>query len=354
MKKVTITQIARRLNLSVATVSRAINPHTQHLVAPATRRRVMGLVKSERYVPDMAAKRLVTGRSRNIVIFFRPQVASLFFDDYYSKMIAGAMAAVEKTPYSLTLSVIKDERSGFDVEKAIRGTDVAGVILASVFGVFNISTKDFLDLQVPVLVLNQYKSGDNPGCFLVDNFKSAYDATTYLIGRGHKRIGFVRGSDTVKDAQDRYMGYRKAINDNGIRHDPEMEYQSNFIEASGRKAIRHYFSGRFDRPSAIFFSNDAVAMTAINELRVMGISCPEEVSVVGFDGIDAGRYTDPPLTTVLQPIYEMTAAAVKQIIQDIEDGSRFGGSRYFIARIIERGSVATLHENRKENTYVHG
>jgi LacI family transcriptional regulator len=344
MEKVTIKEIAKNLNLSVATVSRAINPQTQNLVTPATRKRILELVKNEQYVPNIAAKRLVTGKSRNIVIFFRPQVASLFFDDYYSKMIAGAISAVNKTAYNLNLSVMKEERGGFDVEQAIHGMDVAGAIICNFFGVFDVSAKNVFGLDVPVIMVNQYKTGDNPGCFLVDNFKSAYDATIYLLSRGHRRIGFVRGSLAIKDAQDRYMGYRKAMNDNGITHDARLEYQSNFLEESSRKAIRYYFSGKIESPSAIFFSNDAMAMIAINELRQIGIACPEEISIIGFDGIDAGRYTDPPLSTVLQPIYEMMSEAVRQIMRNVEDQNRFDGTRYFTAKIIERGSVSSYRK----------
>lgn len=340
MAKVTIKQIAEKLDLSVATVSRAINPHTQHLVTPETRKRVAELVKREQYFPNIAAKRLVTGKSRTIVIFFRPQVASLFFDDYYSKMIAGAMSAVDKTPYNLNFSVMKEERDGFDLEHAIKAMDVAGAIVCNFLGVFDVRTEDALGLAVPVIMINQYKSGENPACFLVDNFKSMYDSTTYLITLGHRRIGFVRGSQKIKDAQDRYMGYRKALSDHGIRHETALDFQSNFVEEAGRKAVRYYFGKKSLAPSAILFTSDSVAMTAINELRCMGISCPGEVSIVGFDGIDAGRYTDPALTTSLQPIYEMTHEAVRQIIQNIEGQDRFMGSRYFTAKIIERGSVA--------------
>ncbi len=344
MEKVTIKEVAKKLNLSVATVSRAINPHTQHLVTPSTRKRVLEFVRNEQYVPNIAAKRLVTGKSRTIVIFFRPQVASLFFDDYYSKMIAGAMSAIDKTPYELNFSVMKEEEGGFDVEGAIRRMDVAGAIVSTVLGVFDVSTKNIFDLPVPAIILNQYRAGENPGSFLVDNSKSAYDATIYLISRGHRRIGFVRGPSAVKDAQDRYTGYIKALNDNGITHDAGLEYQSNFLEESGCKAVRYYFSGEIEAPSAIFFSTDAIAMTAINELRHIGISCPEKVSIIGFDGIDAGRYTDPPLTTVLQPIYEMAHEAVRQIIRNVDDGNKFKGTRYFTAKIIERGSVSSLKE----------
>lgn len=344
MQNVTIAEIAKRLNLSVATVSRAINPHTQHLVKSTTRRRVLDIAKSEEYTPNIAAKRLVTGKSRNIAVFFRPQVASLFFDDYYSKMIAGAMSALDKSPFNLSLSIMKEEKGGFDLARAIRSMDVAGAVVCAVYGVFSLNTRNIFDLGLPVLLLNQYKDGDNPGSFLVDNFKSAYNATVYLISRGHTRIGFVRGSAEIKDAQDRYMGYRRALSDNRIPHCPKLEYQSNFLEESGRKAVRHYFGRRSERPSAIFFSNDAMAMTAINELRTMGIACPEEVSIIGFDGIDAGRYTDPPLTTLSQPIFEMATEAIRQVIGDSESSTFFDGSRYFTASIIERGSVSSFRK----------
>ena len=344
MKKITITEIAKRLNISVATVSRALNPQTQMMVKPATRRRVIELARARKYSPNIAAKRLVTGKSRNIAIFLRPQVASLFFDDYYSKMMAGAMSAVDKTEYSVNLSVMKEQPGGFDIAGALRGMDAAGAILCTFHGVFDVQMKNLFNLEAPVIVLNQYKSGDNPHCFMVDNFKSAYDATSYLISRGHARIAMVRGTTAIKDAQDRYMGFRKALADNGIAHDSKLEYQSDFCDESGRKAVRHFFGARQTGPTAIFFSNDAMAMTAINELRRMGIGCPEEVSVMGFDGIDAGRYTDPALTTVLQPVYEMAQEAVREIMRNASDGSRFDSSRFFIAKIIERGSVASLRK----------
>jgi LacI family transcriptional regulator len=342
MQKTTITEIAKKLDLSVATVSRAINPETKSLVKPATRRRVIEMARARQYSPNAAAKRLVTGKSRNIAIFFRPQVASLFFDDYYSKMIAGAISAADKTSYNLNLSVMKERTGGFDIAKAVREMDIAGAIICTFHGVFDIALKSIDEIGVPVVIMNQYKTGDNPSCFMVDNFKSAYDATQYLIGRGHTRIAIVRGSTSIKDAQDRYMGFRRALSDNGIAHDAYLEYQTDFCDESGRKAVRHFFGLKDGRPSAIFFSCDAMAMTAINEIRRMGLDCPADVSVMGFDGIDAGRYSDPPLTTVLQPIYEMAGEAVRQLMRDAADGTRLAGSRYFTAKIIERGSVATL------------
>lgn len=343
MEKVTIKQIAKKLDLSIATVSRAINPQTQHLVKSATRNRVLSLIETEHFIPSAAAKSLATGKSSNIVIFFRPEVSSVFFDDYYSKMIVGAMDAVVGTSYNIILSIMKEEENGFDLERAVRRMDVAAAILCNFLGLFKVSAKNVFNLDVPVLMINQYREEENPNAFLIDNFKSAYDATQYLIGKGHRRIGFIRGLVTLKDAQDRYLGFLKALKDNGIAHNEKLDYQSDFKETAAGDAVRHFFSGKFTPPTALFFVNDTMAMTAMNELRALGIRCPKDVSVMGFDGIDAGRYTDPPLTTVLQPIYEMANAAVKDAISIMETKKRQKGARYFTAKIIERGSVGSCN-----------
>lgn len=340
MEKITIKEIADRLNISIATVSRAVNPQTQHLVKESTRNKVLDFIKSERYMPSMAARSLATGKSYNIAVFFRPEVSSVFFDDYYSKMTAGAMDAVSVTGYNLIMSPLKEEKGGFDVEQAIRKMDVAAAILCNFLGVNKISAKNIFNLDVPIIIINQYRREDNPNCYLIDNFKSAYEATRYLIGKGHRRIGFVRGSIKIKDAQDRYLGYLQALKDNGITHNERYDYQTDFQEEAACDAVRYFFSGKTTPPSALFFVNDTMAMMALNELRRMKIACPQDVSVMGFDGIDAGRYTDPSLTTVLQPIYEMAGEAIKEAIKILETKKRFMGTRYFTANIIERGSVA--------------
>lgn len=342
MEKITIKEIAKKLDLSIATVSRAVNPHTKHLVKQTTLDKVLTLIESENYTPSIAAKSLATGRSFNIAVFFRPEVASIFFDDYYSKMTAGAMNAISGTGYNLMMSPIMEEKGGFDVERATKKMDVAAVILCNFLGVNKISAKNIFNLDIPVIIINQHREEENPNCFLIDNFKSAYMATQYLIDKGHKKIGFVRGTVKIKDAQDRYMGFLAALKENSIAHNAKYDYQTDFSEMAGCDAVRYFFSGKISSPSALFFVNDTMAMMALNELRKIGVVCPRDVSVMGFDGIDAGRYTDPPLTTVLQPIYDMAGEAIKEAIRIVETKKRFKGTQYFTANIIERGSVSQI------------
>jgi LacI family transcriptional regulator len=343
MAKITINEIARKTNLSIATISRAINPQTKHLVRVNTRSRINAVIKNMGYTPSVSARRLATGKSYNIVIFFKSDFRSIFYNDYYSKMLAGAMRAIELSNYHLIVSLIKDENGPFDLESSVRRLDVAGAILCNIMGAFKLSVKNIANnMDVPVLIINQYKREENPNCFLIDNFRSGYEAVSYLIKRGHRRIAFVHGIPAVKDGQDRFLGYRRALEDNRIRFAKELVYHGDFSSSAGEAAVRHFFKGKMVPPRAVFFANDTMAIGALNELIRLGIKCPDEVSVMGFDGIDAGRFTYPPLTTVCQPIQEMAKEAVREMIYMIENRTTFEGTRHFRAHILERGSVAAL------------
>ena len=339
-ERITITEIAKKANLSIATVSRAINPATKHLVRKSTTNKILSIIKKENYIPSLPAKRLATGKSNNIVVFFRPNFRSVFYNDYYGKMIAGSMNAVESTNYNLLISLITSEKGDFDVMQVIRGMDAGAAILCNLMGVFKFSAKNIFDSEIPILIINQYHKGENLNCFMIDNFAGGYDATSYLVAKGHRRIGFVRGNRAVKDGEDRFVGYKKCLADNNMDFDPVLCYQGDFGEGSGVAAAHYFFGQKFNPPSAVFCANDVTAISMMNELRsTLKVRCPRDISIIGFDGLDAGRYTYPALTTVRQPIYEMARDAVRESINIMENGSANTGTRCFKAKIIERGSV---------------
>lgn len=341
-KRYTIVEIAKELGLSIATVSRAVNPSTRSSVKEETLRKVLDFVEKVDYVPNQPARRLVTGKSNNIVIFFRPEFKSVFYNDYYSKMIAGAMSAIESTSYNLLISLIKDTKQGFDLTQAVRELDVAGVILCNFMGVTNVSAKNIFNMDVPVIVINQYTKEKNPNCFLIDNFMGSYEATKYLINRGHKRIGFIKGTPGVKDGSDRLEGYKQALKDNKIKFEEVLCFDGDFVEKSGKAAAHYYFGGKIKPPTAVFTANDVMAIGFMAELCLFNKRCPEDVSIIGFDGIDTCKYTNPPLTSVRQPIYEMASHAVKEIINILDKGTEWSGTKYFKTKIIERKSVKDL------------
>jgi len=340
-RKTTIKEIAKKANLSIATVSRAINPDTRYLVGKTTFKRITTIIEREHYFPSQSARRLVTGKSYNIVIFFKPEFKSAFYNDYFSKMFAGAMSAVEDTPYNLLISLIRDEKNVFEIDEAIYQLDVGAAILCNFMGLTRLSATNVFNMEIPIIIINQHSQEKNPNCFLIDNLKGGYTATQYLIEKGHIDIGFIRGISTVKDAEDRFAGYKLALEDAGIPFSPDLCFDGNFVEESGKRAAQYFFTKSNVRPSAIFSANDEMAIGLINGIESMGLKCPDDVSVIGFDGISTGEFTKPALTSVSQPIYEMAHDAIKELICIRENNQTFKGTRYFNAKIIERESVVT-------------
>lgn len=339
--KITIKEVAKKTNLSIATVSRAINPQTRHLVAKQTLKTIDSVIEKVHFTPSLPARRLVTGKSYNIVIFFQPEPSSSFYNDYYSKMIDGAVAALQSTSYNLILAVIGVVKGGFDIPTAISKMDVAAAIVCNFAGITKLSARNIFNVDIPMVVINAYPKEQNPTCFLIDNFMGAYDATTYLINKGHRNIAFIRGERGAKDPEDRFQGFRKALRDNYIRYDEKLCYQGDDLnEGAGEKAADYLFKDKTKAPSAVFCSSDLSAIGLLNKLNRMGINCPKDVSIIGFDGIDHGKYTTPPLTTMRQPIFEMSNEATKELINNLEHDKKFRGTRFFKAGLIERESVA--------------
>ncbi|MDD4202659.1 MAG: LacI family DNA-binding transcriptional regulator [Candidatus Omnitrophica bacterium] len=340
-----IKQIAKKLKVSTATVSRALTPETQKLVNPKTLQKILNFTELYNYTPNQAARKLVTGKSNNIVAFFKPQPYSAFFDDYYSKFIAGLINAISPTSFNITISLIKDDASNFDLREAIEKTDdIAGAIFCSMGGFLKIAEQDFSDLKCPLLVLNMNISRTIENCFHIDNYKSAYDATEYLIKKGHKKIAIVKGKEGIDCTEARFNGYVSALLDNKLEPNPKFCFNSDFLDEDGAKAINYFFSkNKKERPTAVFFANDSMALNAILQLKKIGLTCPNDVSIMGFDGLNLGRYCDPPLTSVLQPAYEMAHDGITQIIELIKGTKKSIGTIVFPTKILERNSVKDLN-----------
>ena len=152
----------------------------------------------------------------------------------------------------------------------------------------------------------------------IDNFKAAYDAVNYLISLGHKRIGIIHGplgdmKETI-DSVDRLRGYKQALIDNGLPIYEGFIKEANFKYKSAYNAAKEMLKEKI-KPTAIFAISDIMAMGVINAVFDSGLSCPEDISVMGFDNIDLSEATRPSLTTVSQPMYEIGAVAARMLIK---------------------------------------
>jgi len=150
----------------------------------------------------------------------------------------------------------------------------------------------------------------------LDNLQGACDATRHLIGEGHRRIAFIAGPPNHEDAIERLDGYKMALKEAGLRFDPQLVEQGDYLETGGVAAMERLFE-RGPSFSAVFCANDQTAYGARLTLFRRGLRVPEDISLVGFDDLPTSSYMTPPLTTVRQPTYEIGRLAAQAIVQMI-------------------------------------
>jgi LacI family transcriptional regulator len=291
---VTIRDVAAQAGVSVATVSRVFN--RKGPIRDETYQRVIEVAEALHYVPHAAARSLSLRSTATIGVVL-PELHGEFF----SEVIRGIDVASRQHGYHVLLSGShSDSEEMRAVVQAVRGR-VDGLIVMSPDLEPSALLTD-LPAGVPVVMLNSRVAG-RP-CITIDNAHGAREVTAHLIGLGHRRIAFICGPPQNADAEQRRRGYRTALRAAGLDGEKNLELAGNFTEESGYEVGRTILGLR-SRPTAIFASNDAMAIGALSALRDSGLRVPEDVALVGFDDIPIARYLAPPLTTVKVPIAEL-------------------------------------------------
>ena len=308
--KVTIRDVAREAGVSVATVSRVLNDSGP--VSELTRHRIREIATRLRYVPDSAARSLITRRSTTVGVLL-PDLHGEFF----SEVIRGIDQTAQRNGYHLLVSGSHNDKGEIEAAlRAMRGR-VDGLIVMSP-DIDSAALVANLPAGSPVVLLNCFVDGDAFDSLTIDNFGGADAMVRHLIAGGHRRIAFIKGAERNYDAAERLRGYRAALADAGIEPEPALELAGDFTESGGHDAARRVAAMR-DRPTAVFAANDSMAIGALAALRDAGVRVPDEMAVAGFDDIPIARYMSPPLTSVRVQISEMGERAVHMLLRAIEE-----------------------------------
>lgn len=293
----TIRDVAAKAGVSVATVSRVLNG--KELVREETSAQVLEAARSLHYVPNIAARSLSIRRSQTIGIVL-PEVHGEFF----SEVIRGIDVAARREGYHILVSGShSDVGEMMEVVDAMRGRVDGLVIMAPDVAV------DSLRDAVPLVLLN---SGDQRyDAITIDNYGGARTMMRHLASLGHTEIAFICGPKHNADARERSRGYKQAMR--GAR---AIEIRGDFTEASGYAAAEE-IAAMNPRPTAIFASNDSMAIGALGALSEAGIGVPRDITVVGFDDIPIARYVAPPLTTIGVDIAELGRRAFAVLLEII-------------------------------------
>lgn len=298
--EVTIHDVAARAGVSVATVSRVLNG--KELVREETSRQVLEAAKHLRYVPNVAARSLSIRRSHTLGIVL-PDVHGEFF----SELIRGIDLAARKAGYHILVSGShSNAEEMLDVLETMRGRVDGLVVMAP--DVSPAALREPLAADLPLVILSS--RDDEHDTITIDNYGGARMMMDHLLGLGHTRIAFICGPAQNSDARERLRGYRQAMRNAGSR----LEVAGDFTERGGYEAALRILEAE-PRPTAIFASNDAMAVGVLGALSEAGVSCPKEMAVVGFDDVPIARYIAPPLTTVRVDIAEMGRRAFAALFE---------------------------------------
>jgi len=327
----TITDVALKANVSIATVSRVVN-NSPHKVHPKTKERVMKIIRELDFRPNVLAKGLHLKKSLTIGIII-PDISN----PYYAEIVRGIQIVADRAGYSVTIHNTDGKQEGIIRsiyhlrEKSADGIIFSGGIISGY------ETLSILrELKERVVVIGRHDV-DFPAV-MVDNLGGATQAVQHLIDLGHTKIGFIGGSEGSTTSMDRLTGYRNALAQNGLRFDELLVKPGEWNPRSGYLMAKRLLKGK-NKPTAIVSSNDLMAFGAIKAAREAGLSVPGGLAVVGFDNVPLSSYIDPPLTTVEIPIQELGAAATKMLI-GLLSGERFERRKLFKTTLRIRESTA--------------
>ncbi|MBC5842099.1 LacI family DNA-binding transcriptional regulator [Flavobacterium sp. F-380] len=312
--KTTIYDIAKELNITAATVSRALNNNPK--ISSATRTLVMSTAAKMNYKQNKLALALKSGKSNNVGVIV-PRINTNFF----ASVIRGIEEELQPNGYQVIIcQTHEDEERQIENINTLLNAQVDGILMS----ISNVSKKNdsfierIVQKNVPLIFFDRKKNMEGVSSVTINDFKGAYLATQHLIDQGNKRIAFLSGDRSLEIYEDRYNGYVAALADNSIEliEDYIITIKSNVVV--GREVVEQLL--KLDHPpTAIFSTSDFAALGAIQKLKEFGVKIPEEFCVFGFGNEPFTKFMELSISTVDQSPLEMGRMAAKVFLEQINN-----------------------------------
>ena len=325
--RVTIVDVALAADVSVSTVSKVIND--RYGVSPETYDKVMDVVVQLGYESSLVASSL-RRQSTNVLGILVPE-----FEPFSTELLKGISSAAEGTGYELLAysGNLEHNHVGWERRSLSRlaGTLIDGAVIVAPTAVVTNAT-------IPVVAIDPHTGNSGASTIEADNVAGAREATQHLIDLGHRRIAHVRGRVDLASASRREQGYREALEAAGIPFDSALVRVGGYRASETTQAARELLE-RPDRPTAVFAANDLSAIRVMEVANELGLSVPDDLSVVGFDNVPEAANASPPLTTSAQPLHQMGAEAVRLLLA-LLDGNGTEEHLILPTRLVMRSSTA--------------
>jgi LacI family transcriptional regulator len=328
----TIRDVAKMAGVSVSTASLTFNHPSR--VADNTRKRVLEVAQRLQYRPTGAARDLRSRRTDMIAVLLRD-----LSGPFYSELIQGVQDEADRCEYSV---VIAHSNRRDAIDRLLYENRVDGAILLDP-AVSDETVMDLAAQGMPMVILDRNLSHPNLMAISADHEHGAYEATHFLVRAGYRRILFLAGPESSLDAELRFQGYQRALQDACIPVPLAPLRRGDFTEASGIRETEQLLQTR-PWPDVIFAANDEMALGVLSVLRTRHIRVPDEVAVMGFDDIRVAQYVEPALTTVRQPMYELGQQAMLQLLRKLS-GQKVTSRIVLKTQLLIRNSTRHLSEH---------
>jgi LacI family transcriptional regulator len=311
---ITLRDIAKALNLSVSTVSRALTDSYQ--IGEETKSKVLAYAKMHHYVPNRMARSLKEGKSRSIGV-----VVCAIDNNFVAQMLDGIDQHCTDNNYQL---IIMQSKESFEQEKTcvelLYAGGIDGLLISPTYQTTNFD--HLINLQhagMPVVLFDRLSKHIDTHKVGADNFKGGYEATIHLIKKGYESIAHINSNTKLSMAAERFEGYKKALSDFGIPYREELVKFCDTISADQLNNNLHEalttLMALEKRPDAIFTATDQLSTKCLVMLNQLNYKIPTDVALIGFSNTDLADALNPPLSTIHQPAFEIGRVAAKQLLK---------------------------------------
>ncbi len=327
IKRVTIKDVAKHANVSNSTVSHVLN--NTRFVRQETRERVLHAVTTLGYSPSVAARSLTTNRTQIVGVLI-PNARNSFFGE----ILSGIEEVLRPANYGLVVCNTDEiwEREAHYLDLLLR-LRVDGILATAATCKWHVQA----DAHTPIVFFDRSFEGMDAPFVGINNHKAAYQATCHLIEHGHRKIGLLLGEAHLSTGRERFAGFRQALQEHDIELREQWVVPSIFSIEGGYDATQHILSLP-ERPTALLLNNNFLSVGALLALKDLGLHCPQDVSLIGFDDHPWAAISDPPLTVMRQPTRKIGQISAQSLLDMINEGARPTSHIILQAELVERQS----------------
>jgi len=336
---VTINEIARKANVSSATVSMVLN--NKPGISLATREKVLKIVEEYGYSLPQLKKNNIKNKGKLQLAIYKKHSKVVGDTPFFQALIEGIESKARHNSYQLTFKYLSDNSHIDAIVSDIKENYIDGMILLGT-EMEESDFEKFTSIDIPVLLLDSYFLNINSNYVVIDNISGVYKATKHLLDHGHRKIGYLKSSVTIQNFKERYEGYTKALFEAGLTPDPSFTIRLLSTMDGAYEDMKRVLSGKLRLPTAFVADNDIIAFGAIKALKESGIKIPDDVSIVGFDDMPFCTIIEPKLTTINVDKNALGQLAVESLIRMIDENKKIFFKTALGVTLVQRDSVKTL------------